>query len=71
MVAGVSYPKDLAMTISGYYWQNVKRVSVKYINYHPHKNIQWQGILEGFKWQHFSNVVVLQLVIDINEVLDL
>jgi hypothetical protein len=29
------------------------------------------GTIEGVKWQHFSNVVVLQLLIGSNEVLDL
>jgi Leucine-rich repeat (LRR) protein len=66
----VAYPTDLARVPSGNCWPNLERVFVEYdlISFDHNR---WMGIVEGIKWQHFSNVVVLHLFIGINEVLDL
>ncbi|KAG0606394.1 hypothetical protein M758_9G137800 [Ceratodon purpureus] len=69
----VSYPTDLARMPSGSCWPILERISVKYDDSYTafNNHVRWLGTVDGIKWQHFSNVVVLHLLIGEDELLDL
>jgi Leucine-rich repeat (LRR) protein len=72
----VAYPTDLARVPPGNCWPNLERVFVDHSDRFSELRLsgdhdRWRGTVEGIKWQHFSNTVVLHLFIGINEVLDL
>ena len=69
----VAYPTDPVRMPSSNCWLKLEGVPVKYRNNADliDTSVQWMGTIEGVKWQHFSNLVVLQLFISGHEVLDL
>ena len=62
-------PMDFVKTPSGTCWSHVERVGIGFVSVH---NSSPDGIpVDGVKWQHFANVVVLELQIGADQVLDL
>lgn len=67
-----AFPPDvLVMIPPGHCWGNLERVFVSYDYSSKEKCMKLSGIINRMKWKHFSNVVVLELLVGKNEVLDL